>query len=160
MKLSNKAEIEVPEIGNPLLPNIWRETNIMTFAYGHGIAISPLQFVNAFTSIINGGNFRYATLIKEKYLNIIPYFNFNFKEKYILSVEDLQNSFIFVTISFFIIWSFKNSISFAQIKNDKLIFPQLENFKVNFLGVYFVYIMFFYCLISLTNIDFFCHLRI
>ena len=69
MKLSNKAEIEVPEIGNPLLPNIWRETNIMTFAYGHGIAISPLQFVNAFTSIINGGNFRYATLIKEKYLN-------------------------------------------------------------------------------------------
>jgi cell division protein FtsI (penicillin-binding protein 3) len=69
MKLFYKAEIEIPEVGKPLFPSIWRKTNLMTFSYGHGIAISPLQFVNAFSSIINGGNFRYATLIKEKYLN-------------------------------------------------------------------------------------------
>ena len=80
----------------------------------------------------------YWQLLIEKYLNIIPYFNFNFTEKYILNIENLQNSFVFVTISFVIIWSFKNSISFAQIKDDKLVFPQLEKFKVNFLGVYFV----------------------
>ena len=95
----------------------------------------------------------YWQLLIEKYLNIIPYFNFNFKEKYILSVEDLQNSFIFVTISFFIVWLFRNSNSFVQIKDDMLVFHQLKKFKINFLGVYFVYIMFFYCLISLTNID-------
>ena len=70
-----------------------------------------------------------------------------------MSVEDLQNSFIFVTISFFIVWLFRNSNSFVQIKDDKLVFHQLKKFKINFLGVYFVYIMFFYCLISLTNID-------
>jgi len=69
MKLFYKAEIEIPEVGKPLFPSIWRKTNLMTFSYGHGIAISPLQFVNAFSSIINGGSFRYATLIKEKYLN-------------------------------------------------------------------------------------------
>ena len=69
MKLFYKAEIEIPEVGKPLFPSIWRKTNLMTFSYGHGIAISPLQFVNAFSSIINGGSFRYATLIKGKYLN-------------------------------------------------------------------------------------------
>ena len=95
----------------------------------------------------------YWQLIIEKYLNIIAYFNFNFTKKYILNIETLQNSFIFLIISFFIVWLFKNSNSFAQIKNDKLVFYQLEKLKINFLGVYFVYIMFFYCLISLTNID-------
>ena len=69
MKLIYKAEIEIPEIGDPLFPSIWRKTSLMTFSYGHGIAISPLQFVNAFNSVINGGSFRYATLIKGKYLN-------------------------------------------------------------------------------------------
>ena len=66
MKLTNKPIIELPEIAQPLLPDVWRKTNLMTMSYGHGIAISPLQFVNAFNSIINDGKFRYATLIKNK----------------------------------------------------------------------------------------------
>ena len=41
----------------------------MTMSYGHGIAISPLQFINAFNSIVNEGQFRYSTLIKGKYDN-------------------------------------------------------------------------------------------
>ena len=69
MKLNYKAEIEIPESGEPLLPTIWRDTNVMTFSYGHGVAVSPLQFVNAFSSVINGGNFRYSTLLKGKYLD-------------------------------------------------------------------------------------------
>ena len=69
MKLTNKPEIELPEIGNPIIPKIWRKTHIMTMSYGHGIAISPLQFVNAFSSIVNEGQFRYSTLIKDKYIN-------------------------------------------------------------------------------------------
>ena len=71
MRLNNKAEIEIPEIGKPILPSKWRKTDIMTFSYGHGISVSPLQFVNAFTSVINGGNFRNSTLIKDKYLENI-----------------------------------------------------------------------------------------
>jgi len=66
MKLTSRPEIELPEIGEPIIPNIWRKINLMTMAYGHGIAISPLQFVNAFNSVINGGKFRYSTLIKNK----------------------------------------------------------------------------------------------
>ena len=66
MKLTSKPEIELPEIAEPILPNIWRKTNLMTMSYGHGIAISPLQYVNAINSVINGGKFRYSTLIKNK----------------------------------------------------------------------------------------------
>ena len=69
MKLTSKPEIELPEIAGPILPNIWRKTNLMTMSYGHGIAISPLQYVNAINSVINGGKFRYSTLIKNKNYN-------------------------------------------------------------------------------------------
>ena len=95
-----------------------------------------------------------SSFTKTSFCNIkIDNITTNESKKYILNIETLQNSFIFLTISFFIVWLFKNSNSFAQIKNDKLVFYQLEKLKINFLGVYFVYIMFFYCLISLTNID-------
>ena len=69
MKLTSKPEIELPEIAKPILPNIWRKINLMTMSYGHGIAISPLQYVNAINSVINGGKFRYSTLIKNKNYN-------------------------------------------------------------------------------------------
>ena len=69
MKLTTKPEIEIPEVAGPILPNTWRKTNLMTMSYGHGIAISPLQYVNAINSVINGGKFRYSTLIKNKNYN-------------------------------------------------------------------------------------------
>jgi cell division protein FtsI (penicillin-binding protein 3) len=53
--LFESPEFEVPEIGNPLIPNPWREVNTMTASYGHGIAVSPLQLVRAVSSIVNGG---------------------------------------------------------------------------------------------------------
>ena len=65
MKLTTKLEIELPEIGPPKIEG-WRKSNLMTMSYGHGIQISPLQFVNAFNSVINGGKFKYSTLIKNK----------------------------------------------------------------------------------------------
>ncbi len=65
MKLTSKPEIELPEIGSPKIEG-WRKSNLMTMSYGHGIQISPLQFVNAFNSVINGGKFKYSTLIKNK----------------------------------------------------------------------------------------------
>jgi len=65
MKLTTKPKIEIPEIGSPKIEG-WRRSNLMTMSYGHGIQISPLQFVNAFNSVINGGKFKYSTLIKNK----------------------------------------------------------------------------------------------
>ena len=48
------------------MPSVWRKTDLMAMSYGHTIAISPLQFVNAFNAIINGGKFQYSTLIKKE----------------------------------------------------------------------------------------------
>ena len=89
----------------------------------------------------------------EKYLNIIPYFNFDFSGKYILSVENLQNSSVFIVLSFFIVWTLRNSNSFVEIKKNQLVFPQLDRFNINPFGVYIVYIMFFLSLISIFNIS-------
>ena len=56
--------IELPEIGHPLVPARWRDINTMTIAYGHGIAVSPLQMVSAVSALVNGGTLHRATLLK------------------------------------------------------------------------------------------------
>jgi cell division protein FtsI (penicillin-binding protein 3) len=56
--------LEIPEIGTPLLPKVWRPETTMTVAYGYGISVIPLQLLNAVSGIINDGWFRPATLVK------------------------------------------------------------------------------------------------
>lgn len=58
------AQIELPEVGMPLAPSPWREINTMTIAFGHGIAVSPLQLANAMAATVDGGILRPATLVK------------------------------------------------------------------------------------------------
>jgi cell division protein FtsI (penicillin-binding protein 3) len=62
--LTRAAEIEVPEVGQPMVPSPWREINTMTISYGHGLAVSPLQMVSAVAAVVNGGNLVPATLLK------------------------------------------------------------------------------------------------
>ena len=57
--------VEITEVGRPIYPTYWREINTMTAAYGHGIAVSPLQMASAISATINGGNLIPATLISE-----------------------------------------------------------------------------------------------
>jgi len=64
--LLRKPTIELPEIGHPLVPARWREINTMTIAYGHGIAVSPLQMVNGVSALVNGGTLHPATLLKRE----------------------------------------------------------------------------------------------
>ncbi len=59
----DEADIELPEIGSPLYPRTWREINTMTIAFGHGIAVSPLQLVTAVSALVNGGVRRTPTLL-------------------------------------------------------------------------------------------------
>jgi cell division protein FtsI (penicillin-binding protein 3) len=51
----DKPPLELPEVGQPMWPQPWREINTMTVAFGHGIAVSPLQVAAAFASLVNGG---------------------------------------------------------------------------------------------------------
>ena len=59
-----KPEIELREKGRPLWPTYWARTTTMTTAYGHGIAITPLQLANAYATLVNGGIWRPTTLLK------------------------------------------------------------------------------------------------
>ncbi|WP_029935465.1 peptidoglycan D,D-transpeptidase FtsI family protein [Sphingomonas sp. UNC305MFCol5.2] len=54
------------EVGGakPLWPNYWGRITVMTTAYGHGIAVTPLHLANAYATLVNGGILRPTTLLK------------------------------------------------------------------------------------------------
>jgi cell division protein FtsI (penicillin-binding protein 3) len=56
--------IELPEIGGPLVPSPWRDINMMTIAFGHGISVTPLQLVSGTAAVVNGGILRPVTLLR------------------------------------------------------------------------------------------------
>ncbi|TJX13331.1 PASTA domain-containing protein [Tissierella creatinini] len=49
----------------PSSPDVIKEVNLATLSYGHGIAVTPIQMVNAFSTIANGGNLMKPRLVKE-----------------------------------------------------------------------------------------------
>jgi len=59
-----KPDIELREKGRPLWPTFWARTTVMTTAYGHGIAVTPLHLASAYAAMINGGIWRPSTLLK------------------------------------------------------------------------------------------------
>jgi cell division protein FtsI (penicillin-binding protein 3) len=58
------VNVELPEVGRPIFPAIWRLISTVTIAYGHGIAVSPLHVVSGVAAMVNGGLMRPATLVK------------------------------------------------------------------------------------------------
>jgi cell division protein FtsI (penicillin-binding protein 3) len=70
--LTRSVAVELPEIGEPLLPSPWREINTMTISYGHGLAVSPLQLVAAVAAVVNGGELKPLTLLKRPEGTAVP----------------------------------------------------------------------------------------
>ena len=70
--LLQPARLELPEIGSPLLPTVWRPINTMTISYGHGISVSPVQLASAVAALVNGGIYRKPTLLKQAAQTILP----------------------------------------------------------------------------------------
>ena len=62
--LLRRSGLEIPEVGRPMWPEPWREINTMTIAFGHGIAVSPVQLASAVAAIVNGGVTAPATLMR------------------------------------------------------------------------------------------------
>jgi cell division protein FtsI (penicillin-binding protein 3) len=64
--LMEKADIELPEIGAPLVPSPsnWGEATTLTVSYGHGIAVNEVQMAAAVSSLVNGGFKVKPTLLK------------------------------------------------------------------------------------------------
>ncbi len=62
--LLKPVPIEFDEVAKPHYPSVWREVNVITIAYGHGIAVTPLHAITAVSAILNGGILRAPTLRK------------------------------------------------------------------------------------------------
>lgn len=66
--LFDPLKIELPEKGQPMYPSEknWSEISTMTISFGHGIAITPLHFMRAAVSLVNGGYKLEPTLLMKK----------------------------------------------------------------------------------------------
>jgi cell division protein FtsI (penicillin-binding protein 3) len=64
MGLLDRLRTELPESAMPLWPNRWGELNTVTIAFGHGIAVAPLQAVAAINALVNGGYLIPPTFMK------------------------------------------------------------------------------------------------
>jgi cell division protein FtsI (penicillin-binding protein 3) len=59
-----RLRTELPESASPLVPRHWGELNTVTIAFGHGIAVAPLQAVMGIDALVNGGYLIPPTFLK------------------------------------------------------------------------------------------------
>lgn len=64
--LLQRAPLEISEVGQPILPSPWRRISTMTVAFGHGIAVTPIQMASAVASLVNGGTRVAPTFIRPR----------------------------------------------------------------------------------------------
>ena len=57
-------DLELPEVGSPIYPTVWREINTVTISYGHGIAVTPVHVTSAISAMVNGGVLNRPTIVK------------------------------------------------------------------------------------------------
>ena len=60
----DRLRTELPEGAEPIIPPRWGELNTMTIAFGHGLAVAPLQAVMATAALVNGGYLMPPTFLK------------------------------------------------------------------------------------------------
>lgn len=48
--------IELPEKGRPIMPRTHSKASCMTIAFGHGVASTPIQFMQSITNLLNGSH--------------------------------------------------------------------------------------------------------
>ena len=63
--LTRTVNLELPEVGSPLVPSPWRPINTMTISYGHGLAVTPVQLTAAVAATVNGGRLPTPTLLEQ-----------------------------------------------------------------------------------------------
>lgn len=59
-----RLKTELPESAQPLVPAKWSEVTSATVAFGHGMAVAPLQAAMAVAGLTNGGTLIAPTFIK------------------------------------------------------------------------------------------------
>ncbi|MGD9806205.1 MAG: peptidoglycan D,D-transpeptidase FtsI family protein [Hyphomicrobiaceae bacterium] len=72
MGLTEPIRTEAGPVAPPLLPQRWGEVETATISFGHGIAVSPMQFTAVMASLINGGHRVLPTYLARKPKEIAP----------------------------------------------------------------------------------------
>jgi len=60
----DRLRTELPESASPIVPRHWGDLNTITIAFGHGIAVAPLQAVMGVSALVNGGYLIPPTFLK------------------------------------------------------------------------------------------------
>lgn len=60
----DRLKTELPESAEPIKPARWGELNTITIAFGHGLAVAPLQSAMAAAALLNGGRLIPPTYLK------------------------------------------------------------------------------------------------
>ena len=60
----DRLRTELPESASPILPRRWSDLNTVTIAFGHGMAVAPLQAVMGVSALANGGLLIPPTFLK------------------------------------------------------------------------------------------------
>src|SRR5205823_7551537 len=60
----DRLRTELPESASPIVPKRWSDLNTITIAFGHGIAVAPLQAVMGINAVVNGGYLIPPTFLK------------------------------------------------------------------------------------------------
>ncbi|MCP4385574.1 MAG: penicillin-binding protein 2 [Hyphomicrobiales bacterium] len=51
----DRIQTDLPEVAKPIVPKKWSEVTTMTVAFGHGLAVTPMQVAVADAALVNGG---------------------------------------------------------------------------------------------------------
>jgi len=70
--LLERHPIRLSEVSTPQRPETWRTINTVTASYGHGIAVSPLQAVDAIAATLCGGDRMPGYLVVEDGMEAEP----------------------------------------------------------------------------------------
>lgn len=62
--MMERLPLELPEVAEPLTPRRWRDINMMTISYGHGISVTPIHLLRAIASLVGDGALLTPTLVK------------------------------------------------------------------------------------------------
>ena len=60
----DRMRTELAESSEPIVPARWGELNTITIAFGHGVAVAPMQAAAAVAALMNGGNLIRPTFLK------------------------------------------------------------------------------------------------
>lgn len=60
----DRLTTELPESASPIVPRNWQAVNTATIAFGHGLAVTPLQAAMGVGALVNGGKLIRPTFVK------------------------------------------------------------------------------------------------